>query len=334
MANNNSQVINILNWNANGLKRQSNLFDHFLHQHQINIACISETHLIPHEKLYFSGYTIYRNDRPSDTASGGVAIVVSNKIQHQLITSPNSSELETVAIKTRLNSENYNIIAAYKPPKYKFPLLSYKKLFNNNNNKIILIGDLNSKNKIWGCNVTTQQGIKLQSFISANNLQIVSPNTPTYYAYNDNIIPDILDITITTKNVTVPILQTVLPELDSDHCPVILSLQFPTNRSPSLTQNTSSKGKINWNKFQELLEDNIKYPSHITSNSALDNNISEFINTVKHTLQLCTIPYKHTFSEIYKPIPFKILNLIKSKHNLRRYWQITRRRDSNRKSIS
>lgn len=85
MAINNNIDINItlLNWNANGLKRQQNIFNHFLSYHNIDIACISETHLTPNEKLYLKGYKIYRNDRISDHASGGVAIIIKNSIFHQ-----------------------------------------------------------------------------------------------------------------------------------------------------------------------------------------------------------------------------------------------------------
>ncbi len=67
--------------------------------------------------------------------------------------------------------------------------------------------------------------MKLHKFIANHNLQIHAPNELTYYSYNENIIPDILDILI-TQNINLPITQNVLPELDSDHYPVIINIYF------------------------------------------------------------------------------------------------------------
>lgn len=328
---NNLNYINILNWNANGIKRQSNIFEIFMHEHNIHLACITETHLIVNEKLYFSGYKIYRNDRPSDIASGGVAIIVSNKIKHNQIISPNSPELETIAVKIQLNSEYFNIHVAYRPPKYKFPLISYKQILinssinNNNNTKILLFGDLNSKNRIWGCNTTSPQGIKLHSFIQTNNLKMISPNEPTYYSYNDNIIPDILDICIATKNINIPISQNVIADLDSDHCPIIITLHIIINNINST--HSPIINKINWFKFQQIIEETIVFPTHIDNTTILDDKLTEFTTTIKNSLQQSVIPINHTYTYPHTPIPYKILNLIKSKRNLRRIWQNTRRRD-------
>lgn len=130
--------IKLLNWNANGLKRQTLTFELFLQQHKIDIACVTETHLVINEKFYIRGYKIYRNDRPSETAAGGVAVLISNKIKHVPIDSPNSINLETIAISTVLFDKPHNIISAYKPPSKPFPLSSYQEIFNSNKNPTLL----------------------------------------------------------------------------------------------------------------------------------------------------------------------------------------------------
>lgn len=48
----------ILNWNANGIKRQKNLFTQFLHHHNIDVTCVSETHLVPNESFKIPNYRI------------------------------------------------------------------------------------------------------------------------------------------------------------------------------------------------------------------------------------------------------------------------------------
>jgi exonuclease III len=41
----------IINWNANGIKKNRNTFAAFLSAHNIDIACVSETHLIASDKI-------------------------------------------------------------------------------------------------------------------------------------------------------------------------------------------------------------------------------------------------------------------------------------------
>lgn len=71
----------LLNWNTNRLKNQRNILLTFLNHHNIDMACITETHLSHTDKIKFPDYNIYREDRVSLLrAMGGVAILVRNKI--------------------------------------------------------------------------------------------------------------------------------------------------------------------------------------------------------------------------------------------------------------
>lgn len=53
----------LLNWNANGLKNKWNTLLAFLTHHNIDIACITETHLSSLDKIKFPGYILHRVDR-------------------------------------------------------------------------------------------------------------------------------------------------------------------------------------------------------------------------------------------------------------------------------
>jgi exonuclease III len=94
----------LLNWNANGLKSHRNALLAFLNHLNIDIACITETHLSNTDKLKFPGYKMYRADRVTQIrAKGGVAILVRNQIvvlssqinntQSELTTVPLTSSL-------------------------------------------------------------------------------------------------------------------------------------------------------------------------------------------------------------------------------------------------
>jgi exonuclease III len=79
----------MLNWNANGIKIHINTLTAFLNHHNIDIACITETHLSNMDKIKFAGYNVYRADLNSLVRSmDSVAILVHKKIKHHHITIP------------------------------------------------------------------------------------------------------------------------------------------------------------------------------------------------------------------------------------------------------
>jgi hypothetical protein len=56
----------------------------FFNHHNIDIACITETHLSHTDKIKFAGYKMYRADRNAPARSmGDVAILIRSKIKHQ-----------------------------------------------------------------------------------------------------------------------------------------------------------------------------------------------------------------------------------------------------------
>lgn len=74
----------LLNLNVNGLKNKINILLALLIHHNVDIACVGETHLAYTDKIKFSGYRIYREARVTHLrVMGGVAIIVRNKIKQK-----------------------------------------------------------------------------------------------------------------------------------------------------------------------------------------------------------------------------------------------------------
>jgi exonuclease III len=217
MLNNYKNISNIviINWNANGIKRNCNTFAAFLSQHNVDIACISETHLCTTDSIKFNGYSIYRNDRSAVRPAGGVAILSRTKIKHQQAYIPRLRSLEAVAITLLINT---TIVSAYQSPSYNMYTYDLNIILNNYN-KIIIIGDLNSKHVNWKCNTTNANGRKLYKYLSNSAAIISAPDNPTHYLYDPNKSPDILDVVL-LKSTSLIINQELLFELDSDHLPV------------------------------------------------------------------------------------------------------------------
>jgi exonuclease III len=91
----NLNILKSLLWNANGLKQHETELLHLLLEKQIDIALITETHCKPNTKLFFPGFKFFRTDHPDKTVQAGTAIIISSKIQHQLL--PNI-QLPTIII--------------------------------------------------------------------------------------------------------------------------------------------------------------------------------------------------------------------------------------------
>lgn len=316
----NNPKITLVNWNANGLLRQLPEFKHFLHDRKIDIACVTETHLVFDDKINIPGYAIYRKDRISLHKGGGVAIIIKRKLVHTKISVPTSQALEMVAIQISLSIGKINLIAAYKPPNKLLPINILKTIFTNND-KIVLMGDLNAKHTAWGCRTTTPQGTALFNISTTENWTIHAPSQPTYYPYNKNISPDILDI-ILTQNINSPIFQYPIPALNSDHDPVITTFH---KISPTVhSYNSLINGPINWNHFQTNITNFDTYPDKLNTAEEIDLAISNFENNIRLAVQLSSVK-QHTHNKIKtNQIPVNLMNLITYKHRVRRIWQITR----------
>ncbi|KAL4091079.1 hypothetical protein QTP88_025820 [Uroleucon formosanum] len=106
------------------------------------------------------------------------------------------------------------IISAYNPLNKKNRRDDINELFKDNTTKPL--GDLNSKNEIWGCLKTNPNGNKLFQFTSVLRIIISPPSKPTFHRTGRQ--PDILDIA-PISNLKAQLYHQVANELDLDHVP-------------------------------------------------------------------------------------------------------------------
>ncbi|KAL4125739.1 hypothetical protein QTP88_009979 [Uroleucon formosanum] len=208
--------IKLVNWNANGIKSKKSSLMEFLFRHKIDIACITETHLKNTETFKINGYNIYRKDRDTIHSSDGVAILIKRTIKHHQLTNPELINIEAISIIVSTDKFEIKIISTYNPPNKKIQRDDIYVLFKEN--PTILLGDLNSKNEIWGCLKTNPNGNKLFKFTSELRIIISPPSKPTFHRTGRQ--PDILDIAL-VSNLTTQLYHQFANELDSDHVSVI-----------------------------------------------------------------------------------------------------------------
>lgn len=310
----------LLNWNANGISSKRMLFIDFLTRHNISIACVTETFLTPKQNFKIPNYRVYRSDRPSEKASGGVAVIIKKNIQHEPIVLPPMICFEIQGVTVFLdNGSNLRIFSTYRSSK---PLSTRDMnfIFHGNNTPTIMAGDLNCKHPAWFSRVPNPNGLKLFDLMNKSEWIVISPDQPTYFPKHLNRQPDVLDILV-CKNVTGIISQQVMAaELPSDHAPIVIELDAVLLQYPPPLKLIN--GPIDWDVFREKVNSRLTIPSSIDSIDAIDNAVTEFTDLVKHSVYSSSGPSK-TYS--YKFIlPFHLRSLISYKHRVRRRWQRNR----------
>lgn len=315
--------LTLLNWNANGIIAKRSAFIHFLNTHDVDIACVTETHLPQSKNFKIPGYICHRKDRPSRTAAGGVAIFIKKPISNNFYPTPPDNSLELIATQiTPLNGPNITVIAAYRPPNKPSDYTTLSALFNTTS-PTILLGDLNAKNTSWGCNTSSPSGRSLLQIISHHNIKIHAPSDPTHYPSNSEFQPDILDIAL-SKNLNLTLYSNPLPELSSDHNPVLITtspLNLTTHNSPSINLTN-----INWNHFYSLIDSNLDLPKNLNNPNDIDTAVEDFTKILILATNISISPPQNPnkCSSTKNSIPTHITKLINYKNKVRRIWQRNR----------
>lgn len=139
-------ALTIINFNANGLRRQLPEVRDFLNRHEAEIICITETFLGATDPCTIPGYSVFRNARV-DGPRGGTAILVKRSLQ--AVTDTNSSPIENTTIITQINGRPTRISAVYSAPRRTFDTTDLQQIIKDDNIPTLLVGDLNALHEAW-----------------------------------------------------------------------------------------------------------------------------------------------------------------------------------------
>lgn len=227
--------LNIVTWNARGIKNKSIELFQFLLAYNVHICLVSETWLNSNVSISHQEFNIYRNDRDS-RRGGGVAIIIRKHISHLTIPIVNTSLIENIGIKILTNIGFIHIYSCYFPGGRVGTDGTRKKMFASDLHKLsrserfIIGGDLNCRHQSWGCLRANCWGNILYEKQDSYNLNILFPTDSTYIPSQLNRQSSILDLFITNnvESLSTPV---VINELSSDHLPVSLTLSGRFDRT-------------------------------------------------------------------------------------------------------
>jgi exonuclease III len=191
-------MTSIIQWNINGFFKRSVDINRVLFELNPLILCFQETNLKNSQLPNFKNFTAYiKNHTVTNRASGGVAIFIRKNIESKEVTI--QTHLKTIATIVELDKQ-ICICNIYISDSTSFTFFDIKNIIDQLPKYFILMGDFNSQNTSWGCNITDSPGKTIEQIIeNEQSLILLNNGEPTRYN-NINGTLSALDLTITSSN--------------------------------------------------------------------------------------------------------------------------------------
>lgn len=193
------------------------------------------------------------------------------------------------------------------------------------NTELILAGDSNSHNTLWGSADNNTRGDKLLEFIMENELTILNTgNLPTWSEdwTNKNSRRSTIDVTLCTKGITEKLSQWENSEiiLQSDH--KALTFKIDSNKvEPTKFRNPK---KTNWENFLNDIKNKVEDINDINDTKELDKQAENLNKTLVDAF------YKNCKEKKYKVRFLKVWmkpEIIDSRRALRKMWNKVKRKN-------
>lgn len=188
-------------------------------------------------------YDVIRQDRP-DQAWGGVAFIIKRDLKYSQLDNTTISQEHLIV---KIN--NIIFVGMYNHPLNVLSKHELTKIMSLGN-RVMLLGDLNSKHQHWdaNCTVSNTSGRNLDEFAEREDYIIHYPEEPTYFPFNGNT-PSTLDIAVTKNIPNVDNVRTI-STMTSDHDPVYLEIKHKS-AIPRLQGQFHDYKTTNWKKIQD-----------------------------------------------------------------------------------
>lgn len=236
----------ILQWNCQGVRNKKEEILHLIQQYKPLILALQETKLHETAKFTIPVYTGYRKEGHYNRQShGGVAIYIHETIPHRQVEL--TTTIQAVAVRAQLHKP-ITVCNIYISRQHDMNKKNLHDLVQQLPQPIILMGDINSYNTIWGSRTTDTRGRIIEAFINESNLNILNNGDPTRIAYNAETA---IDITISSPSLQPEIKWNAFDTpLDSDHCPI--KITFISNENQLIEDSKKINIKTaNWGKYKE-----------------------------------------------------------------------------------
>lgn len=271
----------ILQWNLNGFNARKERLQLLITKYQPDIICLQETNFKNQYCASLKGYTTLNKNRANALhASGGVATYTKNGVSSQ--SEPLDTNLEAVAT-TIKTPEKISICNLYLPGSIQINKKDIIKITEQLPTPNIILGDLNGHNYLWHSKSINDRGRVIEDWLSENDTIVLLNNgQPTHFsAASGN--QSIIDLTFASANIATKIEWNALEDLhDSDHYPILISIQNQQTNSPEAYLKRWKVKKANWTQYRNAILAEISRLEAPTNNTNLniDTILTDFNNLI------------------------------------------------------
>lgn len=228
-------------------------------------------------------------------ASGGVAVFVHNSLPSEQI--PLATRLEAVAV--RVSSRvKITVCSLYLPDSQQLSLSDLDNLIKQLPTPLLLMGDFNARNTLWGSPTTDHRGRLMEDFSISSNLILLNTNKSTHFSAASGTFSSI-DLSFCSPTIASSATWEVLDDLcDSDHFPIKIIADTDGNHSISIPDRWNLK-TTNWQAYSDDIAREVR-------DLVLPENIDEAVTKVNSIiLDAATIHIgKITASSKNKAVPW------------------------------
>lgn len=310
-------LLKICFWNANGLSQHKKEVEHFLHEQEIDVLLVSETHFTQKNCFRVNGYSTYDTKHPSGRACGGTAIIVHNKIRHFPLPEFGRDHIQA----TSVNIIDYRVTLSsiYCPPRHNINRDQFLDFFATLGTKFIAAGDYNAKHTIWGSRLITPRGRQLLSAISSHGLDAISSGHPTYWPSDLKKIPDLIDFAVIKNIKREQVCVSSSLDLSSDHSPSIIWLNDSSTEVQEKRHLYPNKN-TNWLKYKMYVSSHLPYNIALRNSSDIQSAVNMFTDVVTTAASVAT-PIITPRNKGTQYMSVNVQFLVNEKRKLRRQWQ-------------
>ena len=265
--------LKILQWNIRSVRANKDDLINLIREKEPDIILLNETWLNPNFNFHLNSYNIVRQDRAD--GYGGVVSCFKKSIIFHTIKKFSSDNIQYI----HCTIGDLNLINIYSNSGSAFDLAFLDSLIDKiSNQKIIIMGDLNSHHPMWDKANVNKGGIIINDFIFKNDLIIKNDGSGTLLQSASNSVSAV-DLTIVSSQLAIYSTWEVINDSgNSDHFPTLLSFQKINNqslKSPFINPySVRNFKKADWDLFCE------KVLTHIVlSNSVINyQDLIDIIN--------------------------------------------------------
>ena len=228
------------------------------------VICLQETFSRKNKEHHFLDYSLVTQNRDRNLG-GGLAIYIHKFVNYKIINV--SNEYEYIKIQLEYQDLQVNLVNYYNPPNTNIEKKVLDEFISQPNKNLIIVGDFNCHNTIWGSKKTDKNGKVIENFIIDNNYILLNDSSPTRFDVRYNTYSSI-DLSIATPNIArVSNWQACSENFDSDHFLIKIDISLSSSDGGGSNQNannpTLSYNRADWASYFELTknahEENIKH---------------------------------------------------------------------------